>query len=946
MVIFRLITSGLLPVLLSVLFYSMEKKTKFGECPYKRRQAIIGVGFGILAILSTEFGIPAEGVMMNVRDAAPLTAGLIFGAPAGIIAGLLGGAERWLAVYWGVGEFSRLACTLGTILAGFIGASVRLFLLDNKRPSWLYGLTVGITTEVLHMMLVFLTKMNADINQAFYVVKACTFPMVLANALSVTAATLIISIIGKEKSLDYDKPENIKITQTFQIWLMVCVLVAFSLTSVFTYEMQTQVSYANTDEMLRTNVQDVIEDISYSSDRNLLELVGNVAAEITKLEDITNEELIEIGRRYDLQEINIVNKKGVIIQSSDPALISFDMKASPITAEFMALLKGEKTYVQDLRENAYEGKEGSWKFAGVSLSDERFLQVGCMASRFQRDIDEQVVIVAKNRHIGKSGQVIICNEKGVIVSDGGMKGESISLLGYTGQVFEEGTRFKVTINGEPSYCMYGKSEGYSIISVLPVKEAMFTRDVAVYLLLFIEILIFAALFAQIVFLVKKIVVDNIRKINACLAQITGGNLDVRVNVRTNQEFASLSDDINSTVVALKHYIDEAAARIDKELEFAKRIQHSALPSVFPAYPNRKDFSIFASMDTAKEVGGDFYDFYLLDGNKLCILIADVSGKGIPAAMFMMTVKTMIKGLAENGMEVDDVLTTANNKICENNDAGMFVTVWMGILDLETGMLSYANAGHNHPAIRHKDGMFEFLKVKPNFILAGMEGIKYRKNEYQLQPGDELFLYTDGVTEAQNEEKELFGDTRLLECLNREIGLTVEEICSRVKEEVTAFAGEADQFDDITMLCVKLNEKAEVTTLQLKPTKESVPEVMSFLEGELEKMEVPRKIFTKLMIVLDEIYSNILRYSGAKMAEVQCSREGDILTLVFKDDGVPYNPLEAKEPDITLSAADREIGGLGIFMVRKLMDTADYMYKDGKNILSLTRNLKENDKVNH
>ena len=146
--------------------------------------------------------------------------------------------------------------------------------------------------------------------------------------------------------------------------------------------------------------------------------------------------------------------------------------------------------------------------------------------------------------------------------------------------------------------------------------------------------------------------------------------------------------------------------------------------------------------------------------------------------------------------------------------------------------------------------------------------------------------------------------------------------------------------------VKLNEKAEVTTLQLKPTKESVPEVMSFLEGELEKMEVPRKIFTKLMIVLDEIYSNILRYSGAKMAEVQCSREGDILTLVFKDDGVPYNPLEAREPDITLSAADREIGGLGIFMVRKLMDTADYMYKDGKNILSLTRNLKENDKVNH
>ena len=396
----------------------------------------------------------------------------------------------------------------------------------------------------------------------------------------------------------------------------------------------------------------------------------------------------------------------------------------------------------------------------------------------------------------------------------------------------------------------------------------------------------------------------------------------------------MSDDINSTVATLKNYIDEAAARFDKDLEIAKKIQHSALPSVFPPYPNRKDFSIFASMDAAKEVGGDFYDFYLLDENHLAFVVADVSGKGIPGAMFMMTSKTLIKSHAESGLAVNDVFTQVNAQLCENNEAGMFVTAWMGILDLETGLIRYANAGHNPPVVRHKDGSYEYLKGRANFVLAGMEGVRYKEQQLQLQQGDEIYLYTDGVTEAHNVDKQLFGEDRLLVSLNETAGMTVDEICRKVKADVDAFQGEAEQFDDITMLCVRLSE-VENKMLSVTPTMETVSQVAAFVEEHLEKFEVPMKLSTKLMVAVDEIYSNIVRYSGASEAKIRLVKEVDTVRLVFSDNGKPYNPLDAKEPDVTASAEDRAIGGLGIFMVRKMMDKVEYMYKDGQNVLTLT-----------
>jgi serine phosphatase RsbU (regulator of sigma subunit)/anti-sigma regulatory factor (Ser/Thr protein kinase) len=927
--LFRLITAALLPVLVTVGFYQAEKKRPFGKIPELWKQLVIGLSFGVVAILATEFGIPVEGAVLNVRNAAPLTAGLVFGWPAGLIADLVGGVERWFS---NAGDYTRMACSLGTIVAGVMGAGVRKFMMDNKKASWFYGLAIGVTTEVLHMLLVFVTN-GDDLQRAFGVVQICALPMIVANSISVMLSIIAITVLAKrggKQNSEIKTKENI--AQTFQRWLLICVVLAFGMTTLLSHAFQNRIAYTTVDYTLKSTLDDVCKDIQDVSDRNLLSITRKISWHLPY--NPSRWDLLQMAEEYGVREISIMDENGIIVASSDLDLYGFDMSSGEQAAEFLVLLDGTEELVQEYQAVSRDSSVFR-KYAGVSLQT-GFLQVGYDSNTFQEQLHEQVKYAAQNRRIGRDGCVIVCDRNGKIISDrGDHEGEHMSIFGNASTlVFEPGERVSAEIYGKPSFLMYTEVEGYYIIAVMTEEEALFSKNASVYMLAFMETLVFAALFANIFVLIKKLVVKNIRKINDSLSQITEGNLNVTVDVRDNEEFASLSDDINSTVATLKKYIDEATARFDKDLEIAKKIQHSALPSVFPPYPNRKDFSIFASMDAAKEVGGDFYDFYLLDENHLAFVVADVSGKGIPGAMFMMTSKTLIKSHAESGLAVNDVFTQVNAQLCENNEAGMFVTAWMGVLDLETGLIRYANAGHNPPVVRHKDGTYEYLKGRANFVLAGMEGVRYKEQQLQLQQGDEIYLYTDGVTEAHDINKQLFGEERLLVSLNETDGMAVDEICRKVKADVDAFQGEAEQFDDITMLCVRLNE-VENKMLSVKPTMETVPQVAAFVEEHLEKFEVPMKLTMKLMVAVDEIYSNIVRYSGADEAQVRLVKELDTLKLVFRDNGKPYNPLDAKEPDISASAEDRSIGGLGIFMVRKMMDDVEYMYKDGQNVLTLT-----------
>ena len=594
-----------------------------------------------------------------------------------------------------------------------------------------------------------------------------------------------------------------RIAQSFQGWLSVVIIIAFLVTTACLWVIQTKLSENNAINLLALNISDVREDINDASDEHLLSLAYEIADELNNAENITSELLFELTDKYDVTEINHINSAGIIDASTYKEFMNYDMRDGKQSAEFMVLLSGETEYVQSYQPVSYDASI-SRKYGGVILKDGGFVQVGYGSERFQRDIDEFVVGVTRNRHVGEGGSVIIVNEAWDIVSDRqGNEGKNLETIGVwiDRSITMPDEVFLADVYGVPCYCMYQVTEGYLILAVMPTSEAALSRNVSVTVTTAMQILVFASLFALIFILVRRLVVENIYRVNESLSAISDGKLDTTVDVRSHEEFNALSDDINSTVDTLKRYISEAEARLDAELAFAKAIQHSALPSVFPPYPNRKEFDIWAGMYTAKEVGGDFYDFYFIDEDTLAFLVADVSGKGIPAAMFMMTAKTFLKSYAESGMSVEEVLRYANEKLCEGNDANMFVTAWVGFLNTKTGLITYANAGHNPPLIKQADGTFSYLKSRPGFVLAGMEGIQYRKSEIQLMPGDSIYLYTDGVTEATDVKNELYGEERLLTVLNANADAAPQSICEKVTADVDAFVGEAPQFDDITMLCL-------------------------------------------------------------------------------------------------------------------------------------------------
>lgn len=244
---------------------------------------------------------------------------------------------------------------------------------------------------------------------------------------------------------------------------------------------------------------------------------------------------------------------------------------------------------------------------------------------------------------------------------------------------------------------------------------------------------------------------------------------------------------------------EEKARIGAELSVATQIQADMLPRIFPAFPERKEFDLYATMTPAKEVGGDFYDFFLVDDDHLALVMADVSGKGVPAALFMVIAKTLIKNRAQMGGGPANILMDVNDQLCEGNEAELFVTVWLGILEISTGKGMAANAGHEHPVIRRLGGEWELVKYRHSPAVATMEGIRFREHEFELHPGDSLFVYTDGVPEATDGADTLFGTGRMLSALNRKADAAPDELLKNVKEDIDAFVGEAQQFDDITML---------------------------------------------------------------------------------------------------------------------------------------------------
>jgi len=459
-------------------------------------------------------------------------------------------------------------------------------------------------------------------------------------------------------------------------------------------------------------------------------------------------------------------------------------------------------------------------------------------------------------------------------------------------------------------------------------------------------------------IISRFINEPIKQLTDDVAQLALGNLDARVKVRSKDELGKLAEAFNKMTGDLKHAIEENVRehaekeRISTELNVAKEIQTSMLPCIFPPFPERDEFELFASMVPAREVGGDFYDFFFVDKDNLALIIADVSGKGVPAALFMVITRTLIKNCSLC-RSPKNVLESVNKKLCENNEAGMFVTAFLGFYNIPTGRLIFVNAGHNPPLVKKRGKPFEFIKTKPCIVLAWLMDAKYTEEEIYLEKGDLLYLYTDGVTEAMNREMTLFSEQRLNDALNKNIDASPKELLAAIKNEIDAFAEGADQADDITMLAIRINDREQKTISELESIDaddsvkalyidakhENLAKLMEFLNGELEESRYPPETLNEIGIAVEEIFVNIADYAYAPdTGKVSISiSKNDKLLIRFEDSGRPYNPLEHADPDLDKNLCEREIGGLGIFLVKKIMDSVEYSRVDGKNILEISKN---------
>lgn len=458
------------------------------------------------------------------------------------------------------------------------------------------------------------------------------------------------------------------------------------------------------------------------------------------------------------------------------------------------------------------------------------------------------------------------------------------------------------------------------------------------------------------------ITNPLRRLTEDVKKLNGGNLDYQITVTTKDEVEDLGTAFNQMTAKLKEYISNLASitaereRIRTELHVASRLQADMLPDPDSMLKDRKKFGIHAFMTPAKEVGGDFYDFFLLDQDHLALVVADVSGKGVSAALFMVVSRTMLRSSLSGGIPLAQTAEEVNRALCRDNKEGMFVTAWLGVLTLSTGVLTYVNAGHCHPLLT-RNGKFVYLTELGGMMLAGLEDSRYKESTVRLMPGDILYQCSDGVTEAHSENQDLYGEERLEQQLNdyrnNNPDSSPKQLIEAVWEDLEKFRGKADQFDDITMLAVIYHggmeagidgnqasvpeepDDGESITMVQSPELDKLAELTEHFKLSL-KGKLSQDSMASVLIAVDEIYSNICKYGHAAKVECTLQAKEGMAVLRFQDDGKAYNPLEKKDPDIEAELEDRDIGGLGIYLVKQQMDEMKYEYREGKNCLTLIR----------
>ena len=686
----------------------------------------------------------------------------------------------------------------------------------------------------------------------------------------------------------------------------------------------------------------------------------------------------------------IATESGIMIQADSISGKKFDESGNimPLNAKNRPWYTGAKEsgqpYLTPVVRDLHTPRLAIMCGVPIYLNDEFKAVAG--AGMYLDDVEALV----QGMELGDSGLACIVNQVGQVLFSSATgeeevlfypgrdliaaKDAALNVLGQAAIAHEKGLLL-LELNHISCYIAYApmKTTGWSVFMMLPqleaeassrqlkkeLEEVSYQASAEAQAQLRRSLLILAALLASALLLalvvsliLSRRIVTPIRKLTEQVQQIEGDNLDFHWDLNTNDETQVLANSFESLTGRMQNYISDIRSitaekeRIGTELSLATRIQADMLPNIFPAFPWRKDFDIYASMIPAKEVGGDFYDFFLIDDDHLALVIADVSGKGIPAALFMMVSKILIQNQVMNGLSPAKVLEKINEQICSNNREEMFVTVWLGILNLKTGLLRAANAGHEYPVLKQPDGHFELIRDKHGFVIGGLPGMDYTEYEWQLEPGAKIFVYTDGVPEAGESHSELFGTDRMIEALRAVEDQNPEQILAGMDAAVRAYAGKAPQFDDQTMLCVHyFGQRGEAGAggkqLDTRSSLDRLREVTEFINTELDTLNCPPRAKNQVDIAVDEVFSNIVHYAydGAEGPVRVCmttQEESRSVTIRFMDRGKPFNPLTAEDPDISLSAEDRPIGGLGIYLVKKTMDDVRYEFRDGQNILTLEK----------
>ena len=512
--------------------------------------------------------------------------------------------------------------------------------------------------------------------------------------------------------------------------------------------------------------------------------------------------------------------------------------------------------------------------------------------------------------------------------------------------------------GERFYLLYAPIEatGWSV-AVACLHSDIFAGVESVRKYSYIAGIICLLLVAVICFVAIRRMTRPLIKIAGAATEIANGNLLAELpEISGDDEMCTLHDSFANMQQSLLKYVDElqlTAAnkeRIESELRIARAIQMDMVPKVFPPFPEREDVDLYSQLKPAREVGGDLYDFFIAD-EKLHFIIGDVAGKGVPASLVMAVTCRLYRTIANNVATPEGIVSTLNDALSESNDSNMFCTAFVGILDLKSGELRYCNAGHNPPIVLRSSGDVEALSVVPNLAMGIWQGFEYRGESCMLDGGSTLFMYTDGVTEAESDDKELYGEQRLMSVLKRHTSSAPRHIVDALLEDIAEHVGGADQTDDITMLCCSLGDLRDrdgCRRIVLRNNIEEIARMQGFIDELVAELCLTAEDAFNIHLALEEAVSNVIMYAfpeGEQHDITLAVRHVDD-TLIFRviDAGREFDPTLQPDADVTLSLEQRPIGGLGIFLIRRIMQRVEYHRIDGNNILTMVKTIAKRDEA--